>query len=74
MTDSNHILPLPPSLPTNTHTQPLTDQLYGISKQAVRLKRKVEMYQWIEESETRLVEYVLVSFPDSDISNTVLMV
>lgn len=68
MTDSN-----PPPTSPNTHTQPLTDQLYGISKQAVRLKRKVEMYQWIEESETRLLEYALVSFPDPDTPNTVLM-
>ena len=31
------------------------------------------MYQWIEESETRLLEYALVSFPDPDTPNTVLM-
>jgi len=33
--------------------EPLTDQFYAITKQAVKLRRKVEMYQWIEETETR---------------------
>ena len=31
----------------------LTDDVYGVSENAFRLSRKVEMYQWVEETETR---------------------
>ena len=31
----------------------LTDDVFGVSARAIRLRRKVEMYQWIEHSETK---------------------
>lgn len=33
--------------------EPLEDRLFGVPQSAVRLRRKVEMYQWVEETETR---------------------
>jgi hypothetical protein len=34
-------------------TDPLSDSAYGVSVQAVKLSRKVEMYQWVEHRRTR---------------------
>ena len=31
----------------------LTDDVFGVSARAIRLRRKVEMYQWIEHAETK---------------------
>ena len=33
--------------------QPLEDTFYAVSKSAARLRRRVEMYQWIEDTEER---------------------
>lgn len=35
--------------------QPLYDPNYGVTVQAVKLQRQVEMYQWVEYSESRSV-------------------
>lgn len=38
-----------------SENQILVDDDYGISINAVKLKRTVEMYQWVEEEHTRSV-------------------
>ena len=35
---------------------PVADDTYGVSGRYVRLRRKVDMYQWVEETETRWVK------------------
>ena len=32
---------------------PVEDDLYGVSGRYVRLKRQLDMYQWVEETDTR---------------------
>lgn len=45
MRSANHIISI-------IATQALGDAPYGVLVQAARLRRRVEMYQWVEESQT----------------------
>ncbi|CAH3181628.1 unnamed protein product [Porites evermanni] len=46
----NSLVHLTGSLQTD---RPLSDEQYGIAVRAVKLRRKVEMYQWVEHKKTR---------------------
>ncbi|XP_031424269.1 transmembrane protein 43 isoform X2 [Clupea harengus] len=48
--NNNHLVHLSAKLRT---TQPLHDPNYRVALQAVKLKRQVEMYQWVESQESR---------------------
>ncbi|KTF85236.1 hypothetical protein cypCar_00037946 [Cyprinus carpio] len=51
--------------------QPLYDPNYSVTVQAVKLQRQVEMYQWVEYSESRLLTEVVL-FADTEWKSEVI--